>query len=72
MQSSFVTHLGRTGRNRVDAFIPSSYLTFPFVHIPGAPVRQPPVEAVPNGPSVDIPARHAEQGMDARPVVLDG
>ena len=65
----FVTHPERTGRNRADAL---SHLPFPFVHISGTPVRQLPVEAVPDGPAVDIPARHAKQGMDARPVVLDG
>ena len=65
----FVTHPGRTGRIRADAL---SYLPFPFVHISGVPVRQSLVEAVPDGAAVDIPARHAEQGMDARPVVLDG
>ena len=69
LQSSFVSHPGRTGRNWADAL---SHLPFPFVHISGTPVRQPPVEAVPDGPAVDIPARHAEQGMDARTVVLDG
>ena len=65
----FMTHPERTGRFRADAL---SYLPFPFVQISGTPVRQSLVEAVPDGAAVDIPARHAEQGMDARPVVLDG
>ena len=51
---------------------PSAHPSFPFVQIPDTPVRQSLVETVPDGPAVDIPARNAEQGMDARPVVLDG
>lgn len=52
--------------------MPSAHPSFSFVQIPDTPVRQSLVEAVPDRPAVDIPARHAEQGMDARPVVLDG
>ena len=65
----FVTHPERTGIIRADAL---SHPSFPFVHISGTPVRQSLVEAVPDGAAVDIPARNAKQGMDARPVVLDG